>query len=159
MVNARKHTVTQDTPDVGGTIQSRHRACHVPWWQWQCVGHCDIPCSLSSSHHVGSSATFMGPQDLLGWNLWGPPCCFDYTCALTLIHNQIYSKLGCKCKSESKWWKPHGKTKGTSALKLSTGDSLCWQGVVSLHNDAFIQTVFCILGDRCALQLLVEVKC
>lgn len=147
--------MSQDTPDAGGPIQPRAMpgppvamTVRVPLWHPLLVEPL-APHALLSS--------FVHPQDLLRWGLWGSPCCFDCTCTLTLIHNQIYSKLGCK--SESKWWKPHGETKGTSALKLSTGVSLCWQGVVSLHNDAFIQMVVCVLGDRCALQLLVEVKC
>ena len=105
----------------------------------------------------GSLAAFTGPQDVSGWVFWEPPCCFDCPCALTLIHNQIYSDLCCKCKTESQRWKPHGKTKGTSALRRA-GVSLCWRGDSSLHSDALTQTAFCILGDRCALQLLVEVK-
>lgn len=123
----------------------------------ECACQCGIPCLLRPSHPTALLGSFCGSSASHGL-IFLRAFTFVCTCALTLIHIQIYSELRSKCRLESQRWKPHGKTKGTSALKRA-GVSLCWQGVSSLHNDALIRTAFCLLGDRCALQLLVEVKC
>lgn len=65
MVNARKHTMSEDTPDASGTIQPRHRA-----------GGNDSPCAIVASRTCWASLTTWAPQQLL-WVLrisWAGVC-------------------------------------------------------------------------------------
>lgn len=60
-------------------------------------GHRVVPCSPASmlvwdlplaETLWGFSAAFVGPQ-LAGWQFCEPLCCFDWSCTLTFIRNQI----------------------------------------------------------------------